>query len=104
MAGRRHFHRHLRGDLPSMAQLHPGGQGHLAVVSVSDPDGEVRTAKGTPQTWRPEGALQVGGEPVRHLGPGLEGVVGQAVAAVRVEHELGAGRLAGQAFGVIGRH
>jgi D-arabinose 1-dehydrogenase-like Zn-dependent alcohol dehydrogenase len=30
--------------------------------------------------------LQVSGEPVGHLGAGLEGVVGQAVAAVRVQH------------------
>jgi alcohol dehydrogenase len=29
-------------------------------------------------------SLQVGGEPVGHLGAGLEGVVGQAVAAVRI--------------------
>ena len=49
-------------------------------------------------------SLQVGGEPVGHLGPGLEGVVGQAVAAVGVQHQLGAGRLAGQALGVVGRH
>jgi alcohol dehydrogenase len=48
--------------------------------------------------------LQAGGEPVRHLRAGLEGVVGQPVAAVRVQHQLGAGRLAGQAFGVITRH
>jgi D-arabinose 1-dehydrogenase-like Zn-dependent alcohol dehydrogenase len=48
--------------------------------------------------------LQAGGEPVCHLRAGLEGVVGQPVAAVRVQHQLGAGRLAGQAFGVIGGH
>jgi D-arabinose 1-dehydrogenase-like Zn-dependent alcohol dehydrogenase len=48
--------------------------------------------------------LQVRGEPVRHLRAGLEGVVGQAVAAVRIQHQLGTGRLAGQALGVIGRH
>jgi hypothetical protein len=45
---------------------------------------------------------EVSGEPVGHLGAGLEGVVGQAVGAVGVEHQLGAGGLAGQAFGVIG--
>jgi D-arabinose 1-dehydrogenase-like Zn-dependent alcohol dehydrogenase len=48
--------------------------------------------------------LQMRGEPVGHLGAGLEGVVGQAVAAVRVQHQLGPGRLAGQAFGVVDRH
>jgi alcohol dehydrogenase len=48
--------------------------------------------------------LQVRGEPVRHLRAGLEGVVGQAVAAVRIQHQLGTGRLAGQALGVIGRY
>jgi D-arabinose 1-dehydrogenase-like Zn-dependent alcohol dehydrogenase len=48
--------------------------------------------------------LQVSGEPVGHLGAGLEGVVGQAVAAVRVQHQLGTGRLAGQAFGMVGGH
>jgi D-arabinose 1-dehydrogenase-like Zn-dependent alcohol dehydrogenase len=49
-------------------------------------------------------SLEVGREPVGHLRTGLEGVVGQAVGAVRVQHELGAGGLAGQAFGVVGRH
>ena len=48
-------------------------------------------------------SLQVGREPVGHLGPGLEGVVGQAVGTVGVQHQLGAGRLAGQAFGMAGR-
>ena len=40
-------------------------------------------------------SLQVGGEPVGHCGPGLEGVVGQAVGAVGDEKQLSAGRLAG---------
>jgi D-arabinose 1-dehydrogenase-like Zn-dependent alcohol dehydrogenase len=48
--------------------------------------------------------LQTGSEPVRHLRAGLEGVVSQAVAAVRIQDELGAGGLAGQALGVIGGH
>jgi D-arabinose 1-dehydrogenase-like Zn-dependent alcohol dehydrogenase len=51
----------------------------------------------------PGSSLQVGGEPVGHLRPVLEGVAGQAVAAVGVQHQLGTGRLAGQAFGLIGR-
>ena len=42
-------------------------------------------------------------EPVGHLRPGLEGVAGQAVTAVGAEHQLNAGHLAGQAFGMIGR-
>jgi alcohol dehydrogenase len=48
-------------------------------------------------------SLQVSGEPVGHCGPGLEGVVGQAVATVGDEKQLSAGRFAGQAFGVVGR-
>ena len=48
-------------------------------------------------------AFQAGREPVGHRGPGLEGVVGQAVAAVRVQHQLGARGLTGQPLGVVGR-
>jgi len=40
---------------------------------------------------RPDPSLQAGGEPVRHRGPGLERVVGEAVAAVGIHQQLGCG-------------
>jgi hypothetical protein len=43
------------------------------------------------------------GPPVGHRGPGLEGVVGQALVAVGVQHQLGAQGVAGEAFGLMGR-